>query len=416
MARTRETVPHAGLWLLTCAGGLGLFGVSYKTPVGLAGETASHGTSRDTCPIDVKLSVAADSCAVGENFIITCAFTNITRNPVRLHARDLDLLVDPLWIAIDDGPPKRGHRIAQHSGKERPGAEEVIEFDPGETLKTKVFFLPGETLTSFLSDAGVVSVRADVSPLIVYGDFKNIWTVTTNAIRIAVRPSDEQEVDALNELDSILAGRAKRGKRAYLDGLEEWVREHGDSALAPRIHYKLVEGWFGSLNALKREELEAPDALFASLRFCLEKGTPYSNIVGRDYLEFLYVQKRWELVELAALRIQEHTKISRLSDRAESYIGSWGALLDTSAFAGIDDTWKERLRVPLLRCLRRSLESGNPHAVRNASGILQRLERAENWALLEQVALWAQRGCSSKIDVHPYLEKAREHGVSEGRN
>ncbi len=408
MTRTRETLPHAGLRVLICVFGLGLFGPGYKAPVGLAAEAATHGTSREACPIDVKLSVAADTCAVGENFIITCTFTNITRDPVRLHAIDLDLLVDPLWIGIDDGPPKRGHRIALHSGKERPGTEDVIELGPAETVETKIFFLQGETLASFLSDAGVVYVRADVGPLIVYGDSKNMWTVTTNAIRIAVRASDRQELDAFSELDSILTGRAKRGMSTYLSGLEEWVTDHADSALAPRIHYELAVGWSGRLDALKIKELQAPHALFASLRFCLEKGAPYSNVVGLDYLEFLYAQKRWELVELAALRIQERTRISRLSDSAESYIGAWGALLDTSAFAEIDDTWKKRLRPPLLGCLRRSLESGNEHAMRQAPRLLARLERLEAWTVLGQVAEWAQVGCSSAVDVNPYIKAARE--------
>lgn len=262
---------------------------------------------------------------------------------------------------------------------------------------------------SFLSDAGVVSVRADVGPIVVYGDSKNMCTVGTNTIQIAVRASNAQEVDTFNELDSILKSRAKRGKRAYLDGLEEWVTSHGDTALAPRVHYKLVEGWSGSLDALKRKELQAPDALFESLRFCLEKGAPYSNVVGVNYLEFLYVEKRWELVELAALRIQERTKVSRLSDRAESYIGAWGALLDTSAFAGIDDTWKDRLRGPLLRCLRRSLESGNEYAVKGAPRLLARLEQLEAWTVLGHVAQWTQVGCSSSVDANPYIKTAREH-------
>lgn len=409
MTKTRRAFPYARLLVLTCAAGLGIFWTAYKIPTGFAAEAATREITRDASPIKVTLSLAADSCAAGENFIITCAFTNITRNPVQLHAVDLDLLVDPLWVSIDGGASKSGHRIAAHSGKERPGAEDLIEFDPGETLEARVFFLQGEALASPLSNPGVIYVRADVGPLTVYGDSKDTWTVATNTIRIVVRASDSVEVAAFGELDSILTSRVEAGLAAYLSRLEEWLANHGDSPLAPRIHYELVQAWSGRLDSLKGEENQAPVALFSSLRFCLEKGSPYSNIVGRDYLEFLYVKKRWDLVELAAHRIQERTKISRLSDRAESYIGSWGVLLDTKLFAGIDDTWKNKLRAPLLRCLQRSLESGNKHAMRQAPQLLVRLERLESWTALGQVAQWVQAGCSSAVDATPYIQAAREH-------
>jgi hypothetical protein len=251
----------------------------------------------------------------------------------------------------------------------------------------------------------------------VRGNPEDVWTLSTNTIRVAVRAPEEQDISAFNDLDMIVKSGRVDGKGSYLVGLEHWLTKHSDSVLAPQVHSALVTGWSGSrLDALKHKDLDPREALFASLRFCLENGAPYSNVVGREYLEFLYMQKRWDLVRLSALRIQDRVKTSRRSDEEEAYLGSWGALLDTDAFAGLDPTSKDRLRQPLLSCLRRSLESGNQYAVGKTPYLLQRLEEGEQWKLLEEVALWAQRGCSPRIDVRPYLKKAREHRGSDGHD
>jgi hypothetical protein len=407
----KKKLLHRKLGALIFASGLAFFVSNYKSSAGFAWDAISLPTSGDACPIAVKLSVASGSRALGENFVLICSFTNVTRKPVRLRAVDLDQLVDPLWVNLDGGTPIRGHRISQHSGKEHPGAGNVIEFSPGETLATRVFFLQDEALTSSLGEASVIDVRAEVGPIIVAGESKNSWRASTNVIQISVRIPDNQEAKEFDELSTIMTGRASRGMGTYLDELTKWITDHTDSPLAPRMHYELVSGWSARLDALKREEIGASDALFDSIRFCLEKGAPYSNIVGRDYLEFLYLNKRWKLVELAAHRIHEHTKISRLSDGAEAYIGSWGALLDTTAFVEIDDSSKERLRAPLLRCLRRSLKSGNRYAIGQAPVLLSRLEQLEAWEVLGVVASWAREGCSSAVDADMYIKVAREHSI-----
>ncbi len=408
MKRTPATTISAGGCALLCVAG-SAFAAPRSGDLGTAFPSPPPRSAVDAvCPIEIRLFSESDSCAIGENFLMTCEFTNTTSNTIQLHAVDLDLLINPLWVRTSDGPPTRSQRIGLDAREDRPGSNGVIELGPLETLKTRILS-QGETSRPFVKDSGVLHLTAEVGPIRVQGITDNSWTLKTNTMRIVVRAPNDRDRSALTELSSIEKDRADRGLAVYLTRLEQWLAAHPDSPLSPGVHRAFVQGWSARLNALKRSEFEAPDALFGSLRFCLERGAPYSNVVGRDYLEFLYAKKQWTLIELAARRIHDRAKVSRLSDRAEFYLGAWGALLDTHAFADMDRPQKERLRAPLLMCLRRSLESGNQYAIEQAPHLLKQLEQMSAWDVLGQVAEWTESGCTPNVDVSRYIDIARQH-------
>lgn len=367
------------------------------------------GPTPTACPIKVEIIPTSGTWTVGEDVVITCAFTNVTARQLRLRTVDLGRLVNRFSVSIDGAPIQPGRRLGLEFDTVTPRPGEAIGFAPGETLQTKVFLLGGDSVPSGLTDPVTLEIVFDTGPIVVNGDSaENECSVRTNAIDVTFQAPNAQDQDQaqLNALRSVAASRSASGLLTYLEGVENWLAKYGDSTFAPGAHYQLVTGWSEMLDALKRRDLEVPTALITSLRYCLDAGPPYSDVVDRDYLEFLYATRRWELVELAAQRIHDRTKVSRLSDRAEWYIGAWGSLLDSDAFADLDDAWKERLRAPLLRCLRSSLGRCNDEVKTQAPKLLDELAKAKAWSALGQVAQWTESGCGPAVDTAPYLDAA----------
>lgn len=370
-------------------------------------------------PIAVELTLGQDNCIAWENIILKVRFKNVTEEPIELRAFAPNSALAYIWVSINDGTFTRIARVHPGDLYLPPRGRRTSVLNANEVMEFRVYLINHEfvvplskewlTQDALIADAFDFSLIVCPVFVIVEDEKETPIAVESNILNINVDAPTERQQRALHDLVGFWR-MPRDDHRPPEERFREYLLRYPDVPYAARVRFELTRSMIKYLHDYKRGIAEPDPVLIESIHFCLDKRSPFADVVlTRTYIDFFSRTRRWALLERAGKLLAEAPAYDSRFHEAQMYAGQAGLSVIKEDTNCHDPVWQRKLRPVLLKCLGRALKRNDERAKRIAPRLLKDLEHLQEWRLLELAAKAALNDDWKKDEARRALELAQQN-------